>query len=626
MLEDAPLEHELHNLGNDCYRSGQFEKAVEFYCRAIEENGRMVETFFNRALAYARLGEYDAALNDATYVIEQNASLHDAYYLRGRIHELRLDDRAALADYDRAISLNPDFHAAVEQRATVVSREWTYRDLRNLRAQIAIEPGNAYLCFQFGQRLLLIGHVDDAIRYLETARELGFAFGDLWGELGNAYRQSRQPVKAIAAFRQAIRVNPTDVASCAHLGQLLTESGHFRDAVQIFRRALGMPGDDVAALFCGLGAALYGLRKWEEAREAFQRALDTEPRLPDAAAGMGLIAWRLGDRARAAQWCRAALELSPGATDAIVLSVNLALSEGALATAMEMLYEVFQANSEDHRLAYVLWTVDTYARKQPGFLPDEGSAVWARRRKTRETARRVVRSALKHRNDLSFVQRDLCDELLASCPVCEEAAEALYQKLITAGNDVLAVLYREIRQPALVPSAERLQGAACVARMQDERWLADVCLAYADVLVGTPEAPRVEGLARVLTRLSLRGVNHAEGIRDLYRFCLEGTRAGTVHTMIGLAPRVFRLALTINKPPSILPETGEFLIRLSEWLERFERAARWVLPAREWPEVGDELAELRNNLIESVPAPEGWALASVLTNFGSIARHYVPIN
>jgi len=51
-----------------------------------------------------------------------------------------------------------------------------------------------------------------------------------------------------------------------------------------------------------------------------------------------------------------------------------------------------------------------------------------------------------------------------------------------------------------------------------------------------------------------------------------------------------------------------------------------VLPAREWPEVGDELAELRNNLIESVPAPEGWALASVLTNFGSIARHYVPIN
>jgi len=42
--------------------------------------------------------------------------------------------------------------------------------------------------------------------------------------------------------------------------------------------------------------------------------------------------------------------------------------------------------------------------------------------------------------------------------------------------------------------------------------------------------------------------------------------------------------------------------------------------------VGDDLAELRNNLVENVPPPEGWALASVLTNFGCIARHYVPIN
>jgi hypothetical protein len=340
---------------------------------------------------------------------------------------------------------------------------------------------------------------------------------------------------------------------------------------------------------------------------------------------MGMVAWRVGDREDAEMWCAQALEQSPSLVQAVILSVNLAVSEGALAVATDMLYRVFQHNSEDHRLAYVVWALDMYASRQPGFIPATGDEQWARRRQMREAARRMVRERVKTRSELLHAQRDLCDELLASCPIAHEAAEELYQTLITASKDVLAVLYGVLRLPALIPPAERLLGAARVAELQEQDWLADVCTAYAEMVGGTPEAPRIDGTVRILTRLKYREIAHAEGLRDLYRLCMDGTDAETVETMISLAPRFYRLAVLVNRPDSVVPEAGVFLVKFSAWLDRFERVARSTMATRGWPDIGDELSELRNRLLEDVPPPERWALASVLTNFGTIARRYVPI-
>jgi len=626
VFDNVPLEHEYHNLGNDCYRLGQYEKAIAHYTKAVQLNAHMVEAYFNRALAYARLGQYEAALADANRVLATNASLHDAYYLRGRIWELCLDDRAAVADYRKALDLNSSFEAAAEQLQLITSREGMYRELRELRDQIEVEPTNGYLRYQSGQRLAMIGHTDDALRALEQARADGFVMADLWVELGQVYVASGRTIQGIAAFRQAIRVDPTVVVAYAHLGQLLTEAGRFREAVGVFRQALAMPNDDMASLYCGLGTALSGLKRWHEAREAFRRALVLESRLGEAALGLATVAWRQGDYDAAGNWCQRAVEQSPDHLSANLLAVTIALSKGDRHAASEMILRMFQAHPDDARVAYVLWAVRTHVALRAGYSDTDAATVrfWESHEQVVESARRLVRDRVRTHRELVGVQRDLPEELLEACPLVEEAAELLYQRLVASQRTALEELYDEVAKPGTIALADRLQRAAEIARCHDEEWLSDLCSAYAAILSGTPEAPHTEVVLAALERLSVLRAAHADPLLEVYRLCLDGLAAESVEDMLDLAPRTSRLARLASRPGFIVPGIGSVLMALAAWLERVRAAVHAATASDEWTEIAERGLELRVHLAENVAPPEQWVISSMLTNFGMIARQHVP--
>jgi len=621
MFDDVPLEHEYHNLGNDFYRLGQYEKAVDHYAKALELNPALTETYFNRALAYARLGDYESALADASHVIDLDGSLHDAYYLRGRIWELSLNDKAAVADYEQALRLNPSFATASDQLRLIKARQWIYDELRQVRGQIELEPCNGYLRFQFGQKLAMIGHHDDAVRALEQARANGFVLADLWVELGQAYVTQGRNIQGMAAFRQAIRMDPTEVAAYAHLGQLLTEAGHHREAVGVFRQAISMPNTDAASLLCGLGMALAGLRRWDEAHRAFQEAMEMSPRLPEAAFGLAVVAWRQGEPDVAFSRCRQVLDTSPQMIPAVVLMVNIAVARGDIATAAETIIAAVRNSPHDERLAYVLWTLSAYTTRSFTY---PASDTWRAHQPLVDAASRVVRDRVTTRNELLAVQRDLSDALLAACPLADEAAALMYQKLMARPRAVLSVLYEELRRPGIVRPVERLHRTAALAQKHEQGWLGDVCTAYAVLLSSSPEAPRLEVVLRTLGRLAPLGVNHAESLLEMYRIASDGLAADSIEGMLALRPRIERLAVAIAHPGFIVPEMPALLVDLCNWLDRVDQAANEDV-ADEWSCITDAGLDLRNRFAHGISAPEQWILGAMLTHFGAIARQQVTV-
>jgi len=113
---ELSLEHEYHNLANDYYKIGEFEKSVEFYDKALELNPDLLETYFNRALAYTRMQQYDKALEDLAKVIEMNPHLAEAYYTRGLVYEYKQDYTRAVQDYDKALEVDPGYSKAETQK------------------------------------------------------------------------------------------------------------------------------------------------------------------------------------------------------------------------------------------------------------------------------------------------------------------------------------------------------------------------------------------------------------------------------------------------------------------------------------------------------------------------------
>jgi len=120
---ELSLEHEYHNLANDYYKIGEFDKAIEHYNKALELRPDLLETYFNRGLAYTRKGMYDKAMEDMNKVIELNPDLAEAYYTRGLVHEYKLEYDLAILDYNKALEVDPKYTKAETQRQVAYNKK-----------------------------------------------------------------------------------------------------------------------------------------------------------------------------------------------------------------------------------------------------------------------------------------------------------------------------------------------------------------------------------------------------------------------------------------------------------------------------------------------------------------------
>jgi tetratricopeptide (TPR) repeat protein len=88
-------------------KSGQYQKAISYFTRAIELNPEDAETYSNLGKAYAGLGQYLKAISDYTKAIELDPKYAVAYNNRGLAYYDLGQYTQAISDYTQAIELDP---------------------------------------------------------------------------------------------------------------------------------------------------------------------------------------------------------------------------------------------------------------------------------------------------------------------------------------------------------------------------------------------------------------------------------------------------------------------------------------------------------------------------------------
>lgn len=93
--------------GNYDYDTGNCQKAVSDYTKAIQLNPNFAQAYNNRAYTNMRLQNYKDALPDLDKAIALNPNYIQALMNRGDIHNYyyQIDRLAAIADYKKVISL-----------------------------------------------------------------------------------------------------------------------------------------------------------------------------------------------------------------------------------------------------------------------------------------------------------------------------------------------------------------------------------------------------------------------------------------------------------------------------------------------------------------------------------------
>jgi protein O-mannosyl-transferase len=128
--------------------------------------------------------------------------------------------------------------------------------------------------------------------------------------------------EAIAEFRAAEALHSYPAPQILTLGIYEQRNGHLQGAIEQYRRALESSDDRAVrvAAWDQIASARAEGRDWDQARQAYETALEISPNDPAALVGTGLLAWHVGDRTRAITQLSHAMQVAPTAVGWLLLA------------------------------------------------------------------------------------------------------------------------------------------------------------------------------------------------------------------------------------------------------------------------------------------------------------------
>lgn len=145
---------------------------------------------------------------------------------------------------------------------------------------------------------VLIGQTDAAESAWRRALQIDADYPYALHGMGKASLLHSDYDAAVDYLARAREARP-DVAEVVHdLSKAYTKAGKVAEAAEVLK-AFTEKHDDATEAFVLLGAAYQSLKKFELAKQAYERALELYPDLPRAQQGLGTVLVRVGDRERA---------------------------------------------------------------------------------------------------------------------------------------------------------------------------------------------------------------------------------------------------------------------------------------------------------------------------------------
>jgi Flp pilus assembly protein TadD len=216
----------------------------------------------------------------------------------GLAHDFDGHPSEAQAAYRKAISINPRNAAFHNNLAASLLRSGNQAaGINEFQKALGIDPANNTANLNLGSLYLVTKQYESALRCLRAAQVAQ-------SQDARAARDTAGRLAKIPSLQPAVHFS---------LGLELAAHGEYELAAQQFA-AIPAPDRDVAAEL-NLGMAYSKLRRFQEAREAYDDALRRDPSSPDAFLRIGLDAATLGDNASALDWIAQAHTKSPDRPD-----------------------------------------------------------------------------------------------------------------------------------------------------------------------------------------------------------------------------------------------------------------------------------------------------------------------
>jgi tetratricopeptide (TPR) repeat protein len=266
-------------------------------------------THLNLGIAFRRRGYLAEAMAEYELALQRGEDRDLVQQSMAELHLLRREMPQALALYDELIARQPESAKLWNERGVALHQSGRYA-----------EAGE---CYEHAAAL-----VPDYAVALNNAGVARAHCGDVEG--------------AVQLLARSMATDPEFARARLNHALLLYKGRQLPQAVDAYRAVLARrPADDAAAVaWNGVGLVLSDLRQFDDARNAFARAIQLKPRFAEAHYNMSFALSSLGDFEGALRENKQALELTPYyTTQRLELALDLQFDDTALVVETDLAAE-----------------------------------------------------------------------------------------------------------------------------------------------------------------------------------------------------------------------------------------------------------------------------------------------
>jgi tetratricopeptide (TPR) repeat protein/WD40 repeat protein len=386
-LEIAPDDEDTYaTYGNFLDDIDRYQEAISMYLKAIELNPEYYWAWRQLGWAYHEAGDdvkaEEALIKGAVLAAKKS----DAWYYAnlGDFYRNQLDDNnKALDAYQRAIETNPEYTFAYRQIGWAYYYLDDYKTANSYFKRVTeISPDSAYEHGQYGYFLRTIERYEEAIKVLLTAVKLDPKYIYAYQQTGWAYYSLDDNETAETYFQKTLEIAPDDEDTYATYGNFLDDIDRYEEAISMYLKAVELnpeyywawkqlgwayhySGDEVKAEEALIKGAVLAAKKsdaWyyanlgdfyqnqlddnNKALDAYQRAIETDPRYIYAYQQMGRAYYSLEDYRTAETYFKKTLEIAPDDEDTYATYGNFLDDIDRYQEAISMYLKAVELNPE----------------------------------------------------------------------------------------------------------------------------------------------------------------------------------------------------------------------------------------------------------------------------------------
>lgn len=243
MGEEGNTEY-LLCLADDLMKDKRYEDAIVLYKKLVDTHSDKDSFLLSLAWAYHDSGKIDDAIGCFERLL--NAEL----------------EKKVFAGF------------AFDELVRIYKVEGKYGRLVDVCEKVvAAQPDDVGFLNDLGDAYLRAGRAGEAVKVFMKMTEMDPDASAAYCGLGNARIAAEDFDGAEEAYKQAVAIDPTEAGSFYHkLANAYLHAGHYERAEKAYRKCLEFR-DDEAMYHCGLGDVLVKLGKIDDARDAYEKAV-----------------------------------------------------------------------------------------------------------------------------------------------------------------------------------------------------------------------------------------------------------------------------------------------------------------------------------------------------------------